>query len=47
MGGASIENVGVFWWGDAKNAMEYWANGLDQRLVLLGTQQTALTAAAN
>jgi hypothetical protein len=47
MGGASIENVDVFWWGDAKNVMDYWANGLDQRLVLLGTQQTALTAAAN
>jgi hypothetical protein len=46
-GGASIENVDVFWWGDAKNVMDYWANGLDQRLVLLGTQQTALTAAAN
>jgi hypothetical protein len=42
-GGASIENVDVFWWGDAKNVMDYWANGLDQRLVLLGTQQTALT----
>jgi len=47
MGGASIESVDVFWWGDAKNVMDYWANGLDQRLVLLGTQQTALTAAAN
>ena len=42
-GGASIENVDVFWWGDAKNVMDYWANGLDQRLVLLGTQQTTLT----
>jgi hypothetical protein len=47
MGGASIENVDVFWWGDAKNVMDNGANGLDQRLVLLGTQQTALTATAN
>jgi hypothetical protein len=47
MGSASIENVDVFWWGDAKNVMDNGANGLDQRLVLLGTQQTALTATAN
>lgn len=40
-------HLDVFWWGDAKNVMDYWANGLDQRLVLLGTQRTALTAAAN
>lgn len=47
MGGASIKNIDVFQWGDAENAMDYWANGLDQRLVTLGVQHTASTAAAN
>ena len=46
-GGASIENVDVFWWGDAENAMDYWANGLDQGLVTLSTQPTVSTVAAN
>jgi hypothetical protein len=44
MGGASMKNVDVFWWGDAENAMDYWAAGLDQGLVTLGTQPTATTA---
>src|SRR4029077_17525816 len=39
-------SVDVFWWGDAKNAMDYWANGLGQHLVTLGTQRTASTATA-
>jgi hypothetical protein len=47
MGGASLKNVDVFWWGDAENAMDYWANGLDQGLVTLGTQPTVSTVAAN
>jgi hypothetical protein len=47
VGGVSVKNVTVFTWGDADNAMDYWANGLDQRLVALGVQQTAATAAAN
>lgn len=47
MGGASIKNVDVFQWGDAQNAMDYWANGLAQRLVTLGVQPTASAAAAN
>jgi hypothetical protein len=47
VGGVSVKNVTVFTWGDADNAMDYWANGLDQRLVALGVQQTAATAAVN
>ena len=47
MGGASIKNIDVFQWGDAENVMNYWANGLDQRLVTLGVQHTAATATAN
>jgi hypothetical protein len=46
MGGASLKSVDVFWWGDAENAMDYWANGLDQHLVALGTQHTASIATA-
>jgi hypothetical protein len=41
MGSSALKNVNVFWWGDAENAMDYWANGLDQGLVTLGTQHTA------
>jgi hypothetical protein len=34
--------------GDAENAMNCWANGLDQRLVTLGAgKQPSPTAAAN
>jgi hypothetical protein len=47
VGGTSIKNVDVFQWGDAENAMNYWAGGLDKRLVTLGVQQTASTAATN
>lgn len=47
VGGASVKNIDVFQWGDAENAMDYWANGLDQRLVTLGVQHTGSTAAAN
>jgi hypothetical protein len=47
MGGASLKSVDVFWWGDAKNAMDYWANGLDQHLVTLGTQHTPSTTIVN
>jgi hypothetical protein len=46
MGGASLKSVDVFWWGDAENAMDYWANGLDQHLVALGTRQKASTITA-
>jgi Protein of unknown function (DUF3313) len=47
VGGASLKNVDVFTWGDADNAMDYWANGLDQRLVALGVQQSSTAPAAN
>ena len=45
VGGVSLKNADVFTWGDADNAMDYWANGLDQRLMTLGVQHTAATAA--
>jgi Protein of unknown function (DUF3313) len=46
MGGASIKNVEVFQWGDAENVMNYWANGLDKRLVTLGVQQSSSASTA-
>jgi hypothetical protein len=46
-GGTSIKNVDVFQWGDAENAIEYWANLTDQRLVAFGVQHTTSTAVAN
>ena len=46
MGGVSVKNADVFQWGDAENAMNYWANGLDQRLVSLGAGNQASPAAA-
>ena len=33
VGGASIKNVAVWQWGDAENAMNFWGNEIDQRLV--------------
>jgi len=47
VGGASIKNVTVFQWGDAENAMDYWANLADQRLVSFGVQQSSSAAASN
>jgi hypothetical protein len=44
-GSGAVKNAGVWQWGDAENAMDYWANGLDQRLVTLGIQHSAGTAA--
>jgi Protein of unknown function (DUF3313) len=35
-GTAAVKNATVWQWGDAENAMNYWANGLDQRFVTLG-----------
>ncbi len=46
-GTAAVRNATVWQWGDADNAMEYWANGLDKRLVTLGIQHTNATTAAN
>lgn len=47
VGGGSLKNVDVWQWGDADNAMDYWANGLAQRLAALGVQQTASSAATS
>jgi hypothetical protein len=47
VGGTSIKNVDVFQWGDAENAIDYWANGLDQRLGTLGVQHSSSTTASN
>jgi Protein of unknown function (DUF3313) len=46
-GGTSIKNVDVFQWGDAENAMDYWADGLDKRLVSLGVQTSGTSATNN
>lgn len=46
-GSGAIKNAGVWQWGDAEHAMDYWANGLDQRLATLGIQHSSSTAAAN
>lgn len=39
-GTAAVRNATVWQWGDAENAMNYWATGLDQKLVSLGIQNT-------
>ncbi|HVN90392.1 MAG TPA: DUF3313 domain-containing protein [Candidatus Binataceae bacterium] len=44
-GSGALKNVTVWQWGDADNAMNYWADGLDQRLATLGIQHTATPAA--
>ena len=46
-GGVSVKNVTVWQQGDAENAMNYWANGLDQKLVSLGAGNPSSPAAAN
>jgi hypothetical protein len=46
-GTAAVKNVTVWQWGDAENAINYWANALDQRLVTLGVQQTSAVAGAS
>ena len=47
VGGASIKNVDVWQWGDAENAMDYWGNEINQRLVQWGVQPSSSTAATN
>jgi hypothetical protein len=47
VGGASIKNITVFQWGDAENAMDYWGNLIDQRLVSFGVQQSSPASASN
>ncbi len=44
-GSGAVRNAAVWQWGDAENAMNYWANGLDQRLVTLGVQHNGAVAA--
>jgi hypothetical protein len=45
-GTAAVKNATVWQWVDADNAMNSWANALDQRLVTLGVQQTGGAAEA-
>jgi hypothetical protein len=40
VGGTSITNVDVFQWGDAQNAIDYWAKLTDQRLASFGVQSS-------
>jgi hypothetical protein len=40
VGGTSVKNVDVFQWGDAENAIDYWATGLDKKLVAFGVQNS-------
>ncbi len=47
VGGTSVKNVTVFQWGDAENAIDYWANLTAQRLVAFGVQNNGSDAAAN
>jgi hypothetical protein len=42
VGGTSITNVDVFKWGDAENAIAYWAKLTDQRLVSFGVQNSGV-----
>jgi hypothetical protein len=46
-GTAAVRNATVWEWGDADNAMNYWAKGLDQRLATLGIQNSGPLAANN
>jgi hypothetical protein len=39
-GGLSVKNADVWEWGDAKNAMDFWAQRTDQRLVELHSGKT-------
>jgi hypothetical protein len=45
LGGTSIKNVDVFKWGDAENAIDYWANLTDQRLGTFGVQNSTAASA--
>jgi Protein of unknown function (DUF3313) len=47
LGGTSIKNIDVFKWGDAENAINYWAKLTDQRLVAFGVQNSAAASAGN
>jgi hypothetical protein len=45
-GTAEVKNAAVWQWVDADNAMNFWANALDKRLVTLGVRQTGGAAEA-
>jgi Protein of unknown function (DUF3313) len=45
-GTGAVRNATVWQWGDAGNAMKYWANGLDERLGTLGVQHSSSVVAA-
>jgi Protein of unknown function (DUF3313) len=45
LGGTSIKNVDVFQWGDAENAIDYWAKLADQRLATFGVQSSTAASA--
>ncbi len=47
VGGTTVKNVTVFQWGDAQNAIDYWANLADERLASFGVKQMVSTAAVN
>lgn len=47
LGGASIKNVDVWQWGDAENAMDFWGNEIDQRLVSWGVQPSSSGTTSN
>jgi hypothetical protein len=40
LGGTSVKNVDVFQWGDAENAIDYWAGLIDKRMVSFGVQSS-------
>jgi hypothetical protein len=44
-GSGAVKNAGVWQWGDAEHAMDYWANGLDQRLGSLGIKNSGSVTA--
>jgi hypothetical protein len=44
-GSGAVKNAGVWQWGDAEHAMDYWSDGLDQRLVTLGIRNSGPLAA--
>jgi hypothetical protein len=46
-GTAAVRNAGVWQWGDADHAMDYWAGALDQKLVTLGIQNSGALPSSN
>jgi hypothetical protein len=46
LGGTSVKNIDVFKWGDAENAINYWADLTDKRLGTFGVQNST-SASAN